>query len=99
MNAFRNIVAYLNPSKPSSDAHEERSSSGRNEADSLSPHGGEEVHVKFMFILQFCTNITVAQETPMANQTLPRALRNRFQTRYVRKGASLWTNQLKDHYL
>ena len=78
MNAFRNIVAYLNPSQPSSDAHEERSSAGRNEVDSLSPHGGEEVHVKFLFILQFCINIIVAQETPMANQTLPLAPLNCF---------------------
>ena len=87
MNAFRNIVAYLNPSQRSSDAHEERASAGRNEVDSLSPHGGEVVHVKFLFILQYCTNTTVAQETPMANQTLSLAPLNRFQTRHVRKGA------------
>ena len=41
MNAFRNLVAYLNPSNPSSNALEERSSAPRDGGDSLSSHPGE----------------------------------------------------------
>ena len=41
MNAFRNLVAYLNPSNPSSDALEERSSAPRDGGDGLDSHEGE----------------------------------------------------------
>ena len=84
MNAFRNLLAYFNASNPSSNTFQERSSAARDGADDLSPHQGEEVHGKVMFIFQFCTNITVAQETPMAHQTLPLAPLNRFRTINVR---------------
>ena len=60
MNAFRNLVAYFNPSNPSSDALEERSSAPRDGGDSLSSQQGEYLHGKIIFILQFCTNMTIA---------------------------------------
>ena len=41
MNAFRNLVAYLNPSNPLSDALEERSSAPRDEGEGLSSHEGK----------------------------------------------------------
>ena len=41
MNAFQNLVAYLNPSNPSSDALEERSSAPCDEGEGLSSHEGE----------------------------------------------------------
>ena len=41
MNAFQNLVAYLNPSNPSSDALEELSPAPRDEGEGLSSHEGE----------------------------------------------------------
>ena len=41
MSAFRNLVAPFNPSNPSSDALEERSSAPRDKGDDSRPHQGE----------------------------------------------------------
>ena len=41
MNAFRNLVAPFNPSNPSSDALEERSSAPRDKGEGLSSHEGK----------------------------------------------------------
>ena len=41
MNTFQNLVAYLNPSIPLSDALEERSSAPRDGGEGLNSHEGE----------------------------------------------------------